>query len=142
MSGQRPFSKMTKLTWHAFVSLGTRLDASEKKPATVPSPLIAGSVLPWFACAPALSMLTRWVICPTRSRTKTSGQVPGEVNWIVTNVQVFVSPSTRLAALESKVTKRPSSLDAERGRHAAEAGPGPSTGGGSRRTKTVHGQSP
>jgi hypothetical protein len=38
----------TKMSGQPFVSPSTRFDASEKNATTWPSPLIAGSVLPWF----------------------------------------------------------------------------------------------
>ena len=90
-----------------FVSPGTRLVAIESNATRRPSALIRapnaepprmpGPTLCPFASAPVLSTLTRSVVPVSRSWTNTSGTP-------------LVSAGTRLAAAESNVTSRPSSL--------------------------------
>ncbi len=105
MSGQWPgFGN----TGHVFVSPTTRLLAAEKSPVVDPSALMSGSVLASFACAPALSTLTRTVSPVSRSCTKTSGHSPAMS--LKNGPQVFVSPATRFVAIESNATRRPSPL--------------------------------
>src|SRR5256885_1385746 len=79
----------------AFPSPAARLAAPEWKATKGPSAEIGGAKLAPLACAPWELTLTRVVLPVLRSRTKTS-PTP------------FVSPATRLLAVESKVTKRPS----------------------------------
>src|SRR5262249_43927384 len=102
ISGQWPSLNVTAGNTQLLVSFGTRLDAAEKNATRGPSPLMAGSVLASFACAPALLTLTRSVVPVCRSRTNTS-------------VVPLVSPGTRLLAVEVKATKRPSVLIATLG---------------------------
>jgi len=59
------------------VSPATRLDVAEKNATTLPSPLMAGSVLASLAWPPGLSRLTRSVVPACRFQTNTSGQLPG-----------------------------------------------------------------
>ncbi len=89
----RSRTKMSKLP---FVSSGTSA-ASDVNATNRPSPLMADSMLIPLACAPPAATLTREVCLAPRSRTKMS-------------VAPLVSPATRFAASEAKVTKRPSAL--------------------------------
>src|SRR3954471_21959905 len=105
MSGQLPG---VGNTGQEFVSPGTRFVADEKKATVVPATSMAGSVLARLPCSPLLLTLTRTVVPAARLRTKTSGQTPGTSS--KKGGQVLVSPSTRLLAIESKVTRLPSPL--------------------------------
>jgi hypothetical protein len=64
-----------------------------------PAALIDEVVDWWFACAPSLAIETRVVVPLPRSWTKTSAVL-------------LVSPATRLAAVDEKVTEVPSLLTA------------------------------
>src|SRR5438445_6238564 len=83
----------TSLT--VFVSPPTRLFATELNATKRPSAEIAGTQLAPFPCAPWEATLTRLVLPALRSRTNTS-------------LAPFVSPPTRLLALDRNATKRPS----------------------------------
>src|SRR5581483_4016880 len=84
-----------KVSETPFVSPGTRLDADELNTTTCPLAEIAAKPLPAFAWAPVDETLTRVVIPVCRSRTNTS-------------CAPLVSPGTRLDAVESNSTYRPS----------------------------------
>src|SRR5438270_261408 len=85
----------TKTSPAPFGSPATRLLALDRNATNRPSAEIDAAKLSPLACAPWELTLTRLVLPVLRSRTKTS-PTP------------FVSPPTRLLAVESKVTKRPS----------------------------------
>jgi hypothetical protein len=73
-----------------------------------PSPLIDGPVLIVFPSTPPLETFTRSVIPLWRSRTKMSGHDSSSAS--PSSWQVFVSPGTRLEAIDSNATNRPSAL--------------------------------
>ena len=73
------------------VSAVTRFDASDVNATRLPSSLMLGWMLRLFAWVPAVATLTRTVAPACRSRRKMSG-CP------------FVSPGTRLVALETNAT--------------------------------------
>src|SRR2546428_83045 len=85
----------TKTSLTVFVSPPTRLVATELNATKRPLAEIDGTKLAPFSCAPWESTLTRLVLPALRSRTNTS-------------LAPFVSPPTRLVAIELKATKRPS----------------------------------
>src|SRR5439155_16786291 len=85
----------TKTSLTVFVSPPTRLFATELNATKRPLAEIDGTKLAPFPCAPWESTLTRLVLPAFRSRTNTS-------------LAPFVSPPTRLLALDRNATKRPS----------------------------------
>jgi len=87
----------TKMSVEAFVSLGTRFVAKEKKAIVFPSSLMEGAPLSEFPCPPALSTLTSSVLPVVRSWTKTS-------------FAPLLSFGTRFEEREVNATKRPSPL--------------------------------
>src|SRR5438552_3772355 len=89
------FRSRTNTSLAPFVSPPTRLLALDRNATKRPSAEIGAAKLSPLACAPWELTLTRVVLPVLRSRTKTSPTV-------------FVSPPTRVVAVESKVTKRPS----------------------------------
>jgi hypothetical protein len=85
----------TKMSLTPLVSAGTRFVAMDSKATYRPLPLILTSLTTWsFACAPLVARLTRLVVRVHRSRTNAS-RLP------------FVSPGTRLGALDGNATYRP-----------------------------------
>src|SRR5438128_10722608 len=61
-----------------------------------------------FPSEPSLATLTRTVLALRRSKTNTSGQVPGVVYAVPYATHVSVSSGTRLGSVLTKATKRPS----------------------------------